>query len=204
MIVRPNLRGVFMIIKSIKGPITVTEPKDYPKADMSEFLFAGRSNVGKSSLINKLMNRKNLAYTSQNPGKTQTINFYTINDDFRLVDVPGYGYARVSKKKREEFGQIIESYLTTRATLKRIFLLVDARHAPSEDDILMSNFLRHYDIPFTIIATKADKVKRNQRMKADKLIRQTLGLDAISDLRFVSAVKGEGIESIKTTMEKEK
>ena len=150
------------------------------------------------------MNRKNLAYTSQNPGKTQTINFYTINEDFRLVDIPGYGYARVSKKKRAEFGQIIESYLTTRGTLKRIFLLVDARHAPSEDDILMSQFLSHYDIPFTVIATKADKVKLGQRVKTDKLIRNTLGLDAISDVRFVSAIKGEGIDSIKTTMKKEK
>jgi GTP-binding protein len=193
-----------MIIKAIQGPITVTQPKDYPPANMSEFLFAGRSNVGKSSLINKLMNRKNLAYTSQNPGKTQTINFYTINEDFRFVDIPGYGYARVSKKKRAEFGQIIESYLTTRGTLKRIFLLVDARHAPSEDDILMSQFLSHYDIPFTVIATKADKVKLGQRVKTDKLIRNTLGLDAISDVRFVSAIKGEGIDSIKTTMKKEK
>ncbi len=186
-----------MIIRSITGPITVTQPKDYPEERLPEFLFAGRSNVGKSSLINRVLRRKNLAYTSQNPGKTQTVNFFTVNDLFTVVDVPGYGYARVSKVKRAEFGEMIELYLTTRRTLRRIFMLVDARHKPSEDDCLMSDFLRHYGIPFTILATKADKVKRNQRPKAEKLIRETLGLDAIDEVLFVSATKDEGIDALR-------
>lgn len=192
-----------MKIQSISGPITVTKPKDYPDERLPEFLFAGRSNVGKSSLINKVLSRKNLAYTSQNPGKTQTVNFYTVNDAFTIVDVPGYGYARVSKVKRAEFGEMIELYLTTRQTLKRIFMLVDARHKPSEDDILMSDFLRHYGIPFTVIATKADKVKRHHRPGAEKLIRATLGLDAIDDVRFVSVVKDEGIDALRDTIQRE-
>ncbi|MFP4078549.1 MAG: ribosome biogenesis GTP-binding protein YihA/YsxC [Candidatus Izemoplasmataceae bacterium] len=189
-----------MTIHTIRGPITVTKPKDYPEERLPEFLFAGRSNVGKSSLINKILNRKNLAYTSQNPGKTQTVNFYTVNDAFTIVDVPGYGYARVSKVKRAEFAEMIELYLTTRTTLKRIFMLVDARHKPSEDDVIMSDFLHHYGIPFTVLATKADKVKQGQRAKARKLIRETLGLDAIDDVRFVSVMKEEGIQKLRETI----
>ncbi len=144
-------------------PITVVNSDDFPQSDLPEFVFIGRSNVGKSSLLNALTRRKNLAYTSQSPGKTQTINFYMIDDRFYLVDVPGYGYAKVSKKAREAFGEMIERYLTTRQSLRCIYLLVDMRHAPLEDDLIMVNYLKQMTLPFKIVLTKADKLSNNQQ-----------------------------------------
>ncbi len=144
---------------------------------LPEFLFCGRSNVGKSSFINGLCNRKNLAKTSSKPGKTITLNMFKINDKIVFVDVPGYGYAVRSKTQIEEFGKMIEEYITTRNELKMAFLLVDIRHAPTNDDITMLEFLRYYKIKTTIIATKYDKITRNQLPKQLKLIRETLNLN---------------------------
>lgn len=143
---------------------------------LPEFLFCGRSNVGKSSFINGLCNRKNLAKTSSKPGKTITLNMFKINDKIVFVDVPGYGYAVRSKTQIEEFGKMIEEYITTRNELKMAFLLVDIRHAPTNDDVTMLEFLRYYKIKTTIIATKYDKITRNQLPKQLKLIRETLNL----------------------------
>lgn len=143
---------------------------------LPEFLFCGRSNVGKSSFINGLCNRKNLAKTSSKPGKTITLNMFKINDKIVFVDVPGYGYAVRSKTQIEEFGKMIEEYITTRNELKMAFLLVDIRHAPTNDDVTMLEFLRYYKIKTTIIATKYDKITRNQLPKQLKLIRETLKL----------------------------
>lgn len=143
---------------------------------LPEFLFCGRSNVGKSSFINGLCNRKNLAKTSSKPGKTITLNMFMINDKIVFVDVPGYGYAIRSKSQIEEFGKMIEEYITTRKELKMAFLLVDIRHAPTEDDVTMLEFLRYYKVKTTIIATKYDKITRNQLPKQLKLIKETLNL----------------------------
>ena len=143
---------------------------------LPEFLFCGRSNVGKSSFINGLCNRKNLAKTSSKPGKTITLNMFKINDKIVFVDVPGYGYAVRSKSQIEEFGKMIEEYITTRKELKLAFLLVDIRHAPTKDDVTMLEFLKYYHIKTVIIATKYDKITRNQLPKQLKLIKETLNL----------------------------
>ena len=143
---------------------------------LPEFLFCGRSNVGKSSFINGLCNRKSLAKTSSKPGKTITLNMFKINDKIVFVDVPGYGYAVRSKSQIEEFGKMIEEYITTRKELKLAFLLVDIRHAPTKDDVTMLEFLKYYHIKTVIIATKYDKITRNQLPKQLKLIKETLNL----------------------------
>ena len=148
----------------------------YPKSDLKEIAFAGRSNVGKSSFINAVINRKNLARTSSKPGKTRTVNFYKINNEFRLVDLPGYGYAQVSKSEKEKWGKIIETYLTNRGNLCEVILVVDIRHAPSKDDILMYNWLLEYGFSGYVIATKADKISRGQWNKHLKIVRETLGI----------------------------
>ena len=147
-----------MKIKNVELVISATRRSQYPTDKKPEYLLIGRSNVGKSSFINTLINRKNYARTSSRPGKTQTINFYNINDEFYLVDAPGYGYAQVSKTKRKKFGLMIEDYIINRKNLKCVFLLVDFRHRPTNDDILMYNFLKYYKIPTVIVATKSDKV----------------------------------------------
>ena len=156
----------------------------------NEFLCLGRSNVGKSSFINTIINRKNLARTSSKPGKTTTLNFYKVNDEFYIVDVPGYGYAATSKKQIEKFGVMIEEYLKKRPYLKHVFLLVDYRHKPTEDDILMYKFLKYYNLPVTIVATKYDKVNRSLRAKQDDLIKNTLN-PALGDeiINFSSVTK---------------
>lgn len=140
--------------------ISAVSEKQYPKDDLPEFALAGRSNVGKSSLINTIVNRRKLARTSQQPGKTQTLNFYKVNNELYLVDVPGYGYAKVSKKQRAAFGEMIQDYLETRADLKGLILLVDARHNPTADDINMFNYALCLDIPILVVATKMDKLKK--------------------------------------------
>ena len=140
--------------------ISAVSEKQYPKDDLPEFALAGRSNVGKSSLINTIVNRRKLARASQQPGKTQTLNFYKVNNELYLVDVPGYGYAKVSKKQRAAFGEMIQDYLETRADLKGLILLVDARHNPTADDINMFNYALYLDIPILVVATKMDKLKK--------------------------------------------
>ncbi len=165
-----------MQINSVNEPIIAIRISQYPTDNKNEFLLLGRSNVGKSSFINTLIERKNFARTSSKPGKTQTLNFYLVNENFYLVDVPGYGFANVSKETQKKFGIMIEDYLKTRENLKHVFLLIDYRHKPTEDDILMYNFLKYYNLNITIVATKYDKVPKNNRIKQDKLIKDTLKL----------------------------
>ena len=162
-----------MKITDAKLEVMATRRSQYPETDLPEFMLVGRSNVGKSSFINTILGRKNIAYTSGKPGKTQTLNFYRVNDAFFLVDVPGYGYAAVNKKIQEKFGKMIEEYLEKRDELVRVFMLIDFRHKPTEDDQLMYNFLKYYNIPVTIVATKVDKVgnsklEKNKRCKNDE------------------------------------
>ncbi|MDD5864971.1 MAG: ribosome biogenesis GTP-binding protein YihA/YsxC [bacterium] len=185
-----------MNIISVEEPIIAVRVSQYPESNKNEFLLVGRSNVGKSSFINALIERKNFAHTSSKPGKTQTLNFYLVNNDFYLVDVPGYGYASVSKDKQKKFGLMIEDYIKNRENLKRVFLLIDYRHKPTEDDVLMYNYLKYYNLNITIVATKYDKVTKNNRIKQDKLIKDTLKLS--SDDVFVpfSTVTKKGREDI--------
>ena len=171
-------------VEFIKG---ATRTEHYPIDDKPEILLSGRSNVGKSSFINSILNRKNLAHTSSKPGKTQTLNFFMINDKFYFVDVPGYGYAKVSKAIREEFGAIISEYLVNRANLRLVVMIVDLRHAPSKDDILMYEYLKAYDIPCLIVATKADKVSKNHLAKNEKIIRRDLKVSSLDILISYSA-----------------
>ncbi len=171
-----------------------TNETHFPQIDLQEIVLAGRSNVGKSSFINSMVQRTKLAYISGNPGKTQTLNFYNINDTMYFVDVPGYGYAKVSKKQREEFGQMIESYLKTRKQLRLAVLLVDFRHEPSEDDILMYDFLKYYRIKTLVVATKSDKVGKTHYMQHEKLIKQTLNFAQGDYFIRYSSETGEGRE----------
>ncbi len=159
-------------LKCVCGPTS-----KFPEYDLPEIAFAGRSNVGKSSLINSLLNRKNLARTSSSPGKTVTINFYDVNNEFTLVDLPGYGYAKASEKERIKWGKMIEKYLGTRDNLVAVILLVDIRHAPTKDDVMMYNYIKDSGFTPVIIATKLDKIKRSMRDKQLKLISDTLHAD---------------------------
>ena len=147
-----------MKINSVNLEVSAVRRSQYPTDNKPEFLLVGRSNVGQSSFINTIINRKNYARTSANPGKTQTINFYLVNDEFYLVDAPGYGFANLSKSKQKKFGLMMEDYMTNRKNLKQVFMLIDFRHKPSSDDIMMYNYLKHYKIPVTIVATKTDKI----------------------------------------------
>jgi len=190
-----------MIIKDVKFIKSAVQVTEYPEDTRSEILLSGRSNVGKSSFINSMLNRKNLAHTSSRPGKTQTLNFFLINEEFYFVDIPGYGYARVSKKDRENFGVMIENYLVNRDQLKLVVLLVDFRHKPSQDDVLMYEYLKAYDIPCLVIGTKQDKVSKNQYAKQEKMIKKELGI--ISSDMFVaySSETGNNKEIIHKIME---
>ena len=185
-----------MKIKSVELIISAVRRSQYPTDDRPEFLLVGRSNVGKSSFINTLINRKNYARTSSNPGKTQTINFYLVNEEFYLVVAPGYGYARMSKKKKQKFGLMMEDYLTNRAQLKQVFMLIDFRHKPTDDDLMMYKFLKHYQIPVTIVATKVDKIGVNQYQKQRNLILNELDLVVGDDFITFSAVSKHGKEEI--------
>ncbi len=185
-----------MIIKDANLDIIATRRSQYPDDGKPEFLLVGRSNVGKSSFINAILSRKNLAYTSAKPGKTQTLNFYGINNRFYLIDVPGYGYASVDKKTQAKFGMMIEEYLEKRDQLKRVFMLVDFRHKPTEDDLLMYNFLKYYNLPVTVIATKADKVTGGKKQKNLKIILDTLDLVVGDDLIVFSSVTKLGVKDV--------
>ena len=160
-----------MKINSVEFVTSAVRKSQYPADKKIEFLLVGRSNVGKSSFINTLINRKNLARTSSIPGKTQTLNFYLINNEFYFVDVPGYGFAKVSRKLKNKFGEMIEDYLKERENLKMVFMITDLRHKPTEDDILMYNYLKYYNIPVTVIATKADKISKNNYEKNKRIIK---------------------------------
>lgn len=178
------------------------KPSRYPPENLKEIAFAGRSNVGKSSLLNLLTGRKNLARVSGSPGKTRTINFYIINDEFRIVDLPGYGYARVSRSVSEGWGEMIERYLQNRSNLLKVVQLVDIRHAPSKQDIQMYDYLRHFGLAGIVVATKADKISRNRIDKQVRLIRQTLKLDPEDMVIPVSALKKTGYEELLDVMER--
>lgn len=181
--------------------VVAVRRSQYPTEGKAEFLLVGRSNVGKSSFINTILGRKNIAYTSGKPGKTQTLNFYRVNDAFFLVDVPGYGYAAVNKKIQEKFGKMIEEYLEKRDELVRVFMLIDFRHKPTEDDQLMYNFLKYYNIPVTIVATKVDKVGNSKLEKNKKIILDTLDLVVGDDLVLFSSITKLGKETILNKIE---
>lgn len=192
-----------MKVNSVDLVISAVRRSQYPTDRKSEYLLVGRSNVGKSSFINTLINRKNFARTSATPGKTQTINFYLINEDFYLVDAPGYGFAALSRAKQKKFGLMMEDYLQNRPNLKQVFMLVDFRHKPSKDDILMYNFLKHYKIPVTIVATKTDKIGITSHQKQRNIILNELDLVVGDDFVMFSNVtklgKNEICEKIERT-----
>lgn len=190
-----------MIIKKSDIETVAVKPSQYPEANVPEIAFAGRSNVGKSSLLNLLTNRRNLARTSGNPGKTRTINFYRINDEFRIVDLPGYGYAKISRCQSEGWGEMIEMYLQGRPTLLKVIQLVDIRHAPSAQDVQMYEYLRHYGLDGIVVATKADKVSTNEKQKCISVIRKTLGLSAEDKVIPVSALKKTGYDVLLDELE---
>lgn len=167
-----------MVIKNVSLETVIGVTSQIPENQKMEIAFAGKSNVGKSSLINALMNRKSLARTSAQPGKTQTINFYNINDEMYFVDLPGYGYAKVSQAEKEKWGKMIEKYLHNSKVLQAVFLLIDIRHEPSANDKQMYDWIMSNGFHPIIIATKLDKIKRSQIQKQVKLIKQGLGVDA--------------------------
>jgi GTP-binding protein len=189
-----------MKIETSNLEIVAVRASQYPEADKTEFLLCGRSNVGKSSFINSLLGRKNYAHTSSKPGKTQTINFYLCNNDFYLVDVPGYGYASVSKEQQRKFGLMIEEYIQTRENLSAVFLLVDFRHKPDNNDVLMYNYLKYYDIPTIIVATKYDKVKERDKAKQEKLLKETLNIQEGDNVVLFSSITKKGREEIYNIM----
>jgi GTP-binding protein len=181
--------------------VSAVRRSQYPNDGYPEFIMLGRSNVGKSSFVNTILNRKNLARISSKPGKTVTINFYNVEDTFYLVDVPGYGYADTSKEEIKKFGMMVEEYLEKREELKRVFLLVDFRHKPTNDDVLMYNFLKYYQIPVTVIATKADKVSSREKEKAIKTIKETLDLVVGDNIVIFSSISKEGKEEVLNIIE---
>ena len=185
-----------MKIKSVDLIVSAIRRSQYPTDNKPEYLLIGRSNVGKSSFINTIINRKNYARTSSRPGKTQTINFYNINDEFYLVDAPGYGYAGVSKTKRKKFGLMIEDYIINRKNLKCVFLLIDFRHRPTNDDILMYNFLKYYKIPTVIVASKSDKIGITQTQKQRNMILNDLDLVVGDEFITFSSVSKDGKDEI--------
>lgn len=166
-----------MIIKDCRFLISAVSKNQYPQGQLPEIAFAGRSNVGKSSLINSLLNRKKLVKVSSNPGKTRTINFFMVNDELVLVDLPGYGYAAVSKSEKLKWASMIEEYLINRENLKSVVLLVDIRHKPTSDDKMMYDFIKYYREKVIIVATKRDKISNNALHKNLKIIRKTLETD---------------------------
>ena len=185
-----------MIIKKAELEAVAVRPSQYPEDNLTEIAFAGRSNVGKSSLLNLLTNRKSLARVSGNPGKTRTINFYRINDSYRIVDLPGYGYAKASKAEQSTWGEMMEKYLENRQGLKVVAQLVDIRHAPTRQDIQMYEYLRYYGLDGLVVMTKADKVSRNEMAKNIAIIKKTLELGPDDRLIPVSALKRTGYDKL--------
>lgn len=191
-----------MKINSVEMTISAVRRSQYPIDDKPEFMLVGRSNVGKSSFVNTIVHRKNFARTSARPGKTQTLNFYLINEEFYLVDVPGYGYAAVNKEQQKKMGMMIEDYIRNRSQLRTIFMLVDFRHKPSEDDILMYNFLKHFEIPVILVATKIDKVSKNAREKQKRLIKENINLVLGDEIVLFSSATKEGKAEVQEMLDK--
>lgn len=185
-----------MKIKSAEIVMSAVSPKQYPEGLLPEIAMVGRSNVGKSSTINTMLRRKKLARVSSSPGKTRTINFYLINQEFYLVDLPGYGYAKVSKTERASWGKIIETYLSTRENLHEVVLLVDIRHEPTEDDKLMYNWIKHYGYGTVVVATKSDKISRANYQKHFKIIREGLKMAPEDKIIPISSLKRQGISEL--------
>lgn len=190
-----------MIIKKSEFVTTAVKPSQYPESSLPEFALAGRSNVGKSSFINTMTNRKNLARVGSTPGKTRVINFFNVNDELMLVDLPGYGYAKVSKQEKEQWGKLTETYLNTREVLKGIIMLVDIRHQPTRDDIIMSDYVKATGKSLIVVATKSDKISRAHFQKQTNMIRKVLELDdEISVIPF-SSEKRFGIDETWSVIE---
>ena len=191
-----------MIIKKAELEAVAVKPSQYPEDNLIEIAFAGRSNVGKSSLLNLLTNRKSLARVSGSPGKTRTINFYRINDTFRIVDLPGYGYAKASKSLTEGWGAMMEQYLENRENLKIVVQLIDIRHEPSKQDLQMYDYLKYYGLDGLVILTKADKVSRNELNKNTAMIRKALDLKPEDRTIAVSALKKTGCDVLLTEFDR--
>ena len=187
-----------MKIETSNLEVIAIRTSQYPTDNKPEFLLVGRSNVGKSSFINTMIGRKNYAKTSATPGKTQTLNFYLCNNSFYLVDVPGYGYASVSKATQKKFGLMIEEYLKTRSNLKNVFMIIDGRNKPTENDVLMYNYLKYYNIPVTIICTKVDKVSKNNHQKNKNIIIPTNLWSTYLKNRVKMALKGIAVAQKQT------
>ncbi len=190
-----------MKITSSEFLVSAVSEKQYPDETLPEIAFAGRSNVGKSSLLNLLTNRRKLAKVSQSPGKTRQINFFLINGAFRIVDLPGYGYAKVSKAESEKWGRMMESYLEKRSNLVKVVQLVDCRHEPSAQDRQMYDYLRYYGLSGVVVATKADKISKNELNKNLSLIRKSLQLEKDDILLPVSALNKTGMEELLDVIE---
>lgn len=191
-----------MKIKTSQLEAVAVKRSQYPEDNMKEIAFAGRSNVGKSSLLNLITGRKALARVSGSPGKTRTINFYNINGDFRIVDLPGYGYARVSKSVTENWGDMMEQYFSVRHGLIKTVQLVDIRHEPSKQDIQMYEYLKHYGLDGLVVATKADKISRNQMNKNISVIRKALGMKPEDKVIACSALKRTGQDELLDEIER--
>ena len=191
-----------MKVTSVNLVISAVRRSQYPTDNLPEYLLVGKSNVGKSSFINTIISRKNYARTSSNPGKTQTINFYLVNESFYLVDAPGYGYANLSKQKQKKFGLMMEDYLVNRPNLKQVFMLIDFRRKLSSDDIMMYNFLKHYKIPVTIVATKTDKVGITLQQKQRTQLLEDLELVVGDDFVMFSNVTKFGRDEIQEKIER--
>ena len=185
-----------MRIKKSEFITSAVKKNQYPIDNRVEIAFVGRSNVGKSSIINSLTNRKKLAKVSGTPGKTRLVNFFLINDDFYLVDLTGYGYAKVSKKEKDSWGKTVEMYLNDRDQLKRVVLLVDSRHKPTGDDIMMHEWIKHFGYDVIVVATKSDKLTRNELKKNEKVIKETLKLGSDDKLYFFSSLNKEGKDTL--------
>ncbi|MEE1131303.1 MAG: ribosome biogenesis GTP-binding protein YihA/YsxC [Caryophanon sp.] len=191
-----------MKVHNVEMVISAVRPDQYPEDGYPEFALAGRSNVGKSSFINRMIGRKALARISSKPGKTQTLNFYKIEEQLFFVDVPGYGYAKVSKREREAWGKMIERYFTAREPLKAVVQIIDIRHEPSNDDCMMYDFLKHYNIPVIIIATKADKIPKGKWDKHKSIVKKVLQMDANDPIIVFSSEKGLGYDEAWAEIEK--
>ena len=191
-----------MKIDDVELASMAVRASQYPTDGKPEFLLVGRSNVGKSSFINSIIGRKDLARTSATPGKTQTLNFYLVNDKFYLIDVPGYGYAAVDKDTQQKFGMMIEEYLINRENLKRVFMLVDFRHKPTEDDLLMFNIMKYYNLDVTVVATKYDKVKQKDKIKQENILKESFDLKENDNVVLFSSITKKGREDIYAIIEK--
>lgn len=180
-----------MEIKQAEFKTSAVKPTQYPDDGRCEIAFVGRSNVGKSSLINTLTNRRKLVKVSGTPGKTRLINFFTINNKLYFVDLPGYGYAKVSKSEKATWGKMMEQYLVNRPELKKVALLVDCRHKPTGDDVMMYDWIKHYGYEVIVVATKKDKLTKNKLQRSSKVIRETLNLSKEDKILFFSSLKKE-------------